>query len=269
MARYQEILKIELYAYVVLGNHIHFVARAPQSNIDEFEENVNREIARRLNWKHHREGKLWSKRYDDSTILSEEDLVEAFLYVTTNPTRHGLVKDSREWEGLHCFDHALSETDREFSFHHYSAAAAEPKVTRHVLRLSVLPQFATTPRKERRQLIEKLLVARMERLAVERKEAGQGFLGLVAIREQPVGASPLSSSRKPRPPCYTKSPALRREYRRMRTLVRVAYADASFRYRLGYRDTIFPLHTFLPPTHRLPRLTRFVPVDASALKNNE
>ena len=46
LARYQELLEIELYSYCILGNHMHLLARAPKKNMDEFCENVNREIAR-------------------------------------------------------------------------------------------------------------------------------------------------------------------------------------------------------------------------------
>jgi len=65
IARYQEFLQIEIYAYCILSNHLHLLIKSPNGNTDEFCENVNREIARRLNWKHHREGQFWSRRYDD------------------------------------------------------------------------------------------------------------------------------------------------------------------------------------------------------------
>ena len=126
IARYQELLEIQIFAYCVLGNHLHMVVKAPKSNCDEFYANVNREIARRVNWKCHREGPLWARRYSDQEVLDDEaDLLDAFLYVNTNPTRHGLVRDSGTWTGLSSYNHALNEKELTFPFYHYSASDDE------------------------------------------------------------------------------------------------------------------------------------------------
>jgi REP element-mobilizing transposase RayT len=37
IARYQEIFKVEIFAYCVLSNHYHLLVRALKGNIDEFE----------------------------------------------------------------------------------------------------------------------------------------------------------------------------------------------------------------------------------------
>jgi len=259
LARYQELLKIELYAYCILGNHLHLIARAPLGNIDEFCENVDREISRRMNWRLKREGKFWGRRYDDQKILTEDDLIEAFLYINTNPTKHGLLANSREWPGLISYDHALSEQDRNFSFQHYSQ---ELKVTKHKLKLSVLPPFRKLSAKARRERIFSLLKERSNRLAEERKGK---FLGLGMLLNQPLGEKPLEVSRSPRPRCYTKDAELRREYREMSKLRREAYAFASMRYRVGL-EVEFPGFTFKPPLHRAPRLIRFKPLTAEFFK---
>lgn len=149
LARYQEAFEILIYAYCVLGNHFHLLIKAPKGNTDEFCENVNREIARRLNWKHRREGSFWGRRYDDQVVLSEDDLLEAFLYVTTNPTKHGLLRDSSEWPGLNSFHQAISEKTRQFSFYHYSAPEGGERVSTHGLELSILPQFEGLSKAER------------------------------------------------------------------------------------------------------------------------
>lgn len=260
LARYQEIFGIKIYAYCFLGNHYHLIVRAPRENLDEFLENVNREIARRINWKHHREGKLWARRYDALSILSDEDLIEAFLYVTTNPGRHGLVQDSREWPGLNSYEQCLTERERAFSFYHYSAQDGEQRITKHKLRLSVLPPFEELSKKERREKLSSLLRKRTERITQERCENGQGFLGLSGIREQEPGARPQNISRSKKPPCYTKYATLRREFRKMMKLLRQRYNEASVQFRLGDMNVTFPEHTFKPPLHRLPRLFPFSPM---------
>jgi REP element-mobilizing transposase RayT len=257
LARYQEILGIELYAYAVLGNHLHLVARAPRANIDEFEENVNREIARRLNWKFHLEGQFWSRRYDDLKILSENDLLKAFLYISTNPTRHGLVENSKDWPGLVSYKQSLDERERQFTFYHYSAASEEQRTTVHSLRLSVLPQFKHLTKERRRHTIEGLLRQRTRELIADRKAKGLGFLGLEGLKRIVPGERPRDISRANRPPCYTECLKLRREFIKLRKEFSTIYRRCSVRYRLGDRSVKFPSFSFLPPVHRAPRLGAF------------
>lgn len=259
IARYQEILGIELYAYSVVSNHMHLVAQAPLGNMDEFCENVNREVSRRMNWRLRREGKFWGRRYDDQQILTEEDLLEAFLYVNTNPTKHGLVADSRTWPGLISYEHALDQKDRKFSFNHY----AEDKVTHHKLKLSVLPMFKGLKPKARAKKLKELLEERTQTLCQER---GKSFLGLEVLLNQTLGDKPMTVSKSPRPRCYTKDPEYRREYREKHRERRRAYAEASMRYRLGL-EAEFPEHSFKPPIIRAPRILPFKPITAEYFKN--
>lgn len=266
IARYQELLGIEIFAYCILRNHLHLLIKAPLSNTDEFCENVNREIARRINWKYRREGPLWGRRYDDQEVLSEEDLLEGFLYVTTNPTRHGLLRDSSKWPGLNSFEHALNEKDRIFSFYHYSALDDERKVTSHRLKLSVLPQFAALPKDKRTKLLRELLDNRMQQIAKEREAKGLGFLELEQLLAQEPGSQPISISRSPRPPCYTKCKELRKQFRKLLRERMQHYSDASFRYRLGDSEVPFPEYSFKPPLHRRPRLVPFKPLGPDSLK---
>lgn len=265
LARYQEIFEIELYAYTVLGNHYHLLIKAPKGNTDEFCENVNREIAKRINWKVKREGSLWGRRYDDQEVLREEDLKEAFLYVTTNVTRHGLLRDPSKWEGLHCVDHVLQERDREFSFIHYSErdATGAPKVTKHKLRLSILPEYVGYTKKKRKGVMAKLLKERISQLI--EKRAGKPFLGVTKIRAQAVGGAPENVSRTPRPDCYCFSPERIEEYREQRRELHKRYAECSLKFRLGRLSEKFPAYTFHPPLHRTPRVVRFTPLSEKYL----
>ena len=267
VARYQEALGIEIYAYCFLGNHPHLLIKAPRANADEFCENMNREIARRLNWKHHREGQFWGRRYSEQEVIADpSDLLEAFLYINTNPSKHGLVRDSSTWPGLSSYNQSLDGEDRRFSFHHYSAVDEAARVTVHKLKLSVLPQFASLSRKRRKAAIEGLLKERMEQIAKERKEKGQGFLGLEGVLGTFPGSIPQTVSRAPRPPCYTKCPERRREFKRRNRERRARYSEASFHYRLGNLNVEFPEHTFKPPLHRAPRIIPLHPLSHDFLK---
>jgi len=267
IARYQELLGIIIYAYCVLGNHLHLLIKAPLSNTDEFCENVDREISRRINWKHKREGKLWARRYDDRPVLSEEDLLEAFLYVSTNAVRHGLVSNATAWPGLNSVKHSLTERDRRFSFCHHSVPSGKERISTHRLKLTLLPQFAALSKDERVAKLSALLNERMEQIAKDRKAAGQGFLGLKAIFELPAGSIPLNVSRTPRTLCFTGNRKLYKQFKQSFKHRMALYADASFRYRLGDLNAVFPEHSFKPPLHRAPRFIPFKPLSPDFLKN--
>lgn len=262
IARYQEILGIEIYAYCILGNHYHLLIKAPRGNADEFFENVNREIARRMNWMLRQEGQFWARRYSEQIVPTEADVLEAFLYINTNPTKHGLLEDSSRWPGLTSYKHSLKESHRRFSFTMYSSPDGEPKKTTHYLKLSPLPQFESLTRKQRAKKLRELLLKRQEELVAAREEQGLGFLGLEGILSQVPGAIPSNVARSPRPVCYTKCPKVLKEMRKQEAERRNCYAEASFLYRLGLPNYQFPQHCYLPPLHRKPRFLPFQIVSA-------
>ena len=269
IARYQEIFGIEIYAYKFLSNHLHLLVRAPRSNIDEFEENVNREIARRVNMKHRRRGRFWGRPYTDQKVLSMNDLVKAFVYITTNEVHHGLVSHPQKWTGLSSYEQCLTETAVTYTFEHHSAKANEPRETQHQLKLSVLPQFADLSHEDRKKTVLKSIKSHLKRIWRKRKSSGKGFAGLASILRQVPGSRPRQSSQRKRPPCYTADAVLRREFMESRRLRRAQYAIASMRLRAGDLTVKFPEYCFKPPLHRKPRLKKFCPLPESHFRSVE
>ena len=267
VARYASFAGIELYAYCFLSNHYHLVIRAPRGNTDEFCENINREIARRVNWKNHRTGTFWHTPYADQRILSESDLVEAFLYVTTNAVRHGLVEHPELWTGLCSYSQCLYERDRSFTFHHYTAQDPDKIVCSHTLKLSVLPMLRDLRKQERQERISALIEERVKELHAYRKSNGLGFLGLEGVLSIIPGSIPQTVSRSPRPVSYTKDAELRKQAKAEARERNSKYSEASFRYRLGDLQAEFPEFAFRPPLHCKPRHKPFEELSESYILN--
>lgn len=263
IARYQEKFKIEIFAYVVLGNHIHILVMATGSNLDEFAQCVAREFAKRVNRHFNRTGPLWEKRYDDLVVIEEIDAMAGLIYITTNPVKHGLVSSPALWPGLGCYQHIVSGKDQEFKFTHYSKRDSDgnPTQTTHMLKLSPLPGCSDMTQEEYKAEVLKEIDQRTLQLQQERRANGQGFLGVEAILRQKPGSLPKQIARSPRPPCYTGSHIARKEFKISEKERRAAYKEASFKYRLGMLEVEFPEHCYKPPLHRKPRLEPFV--DAS------
>ena len=252
LARYQTMYQVIIYAFCILGNHLHLLAKAPNDNLDQFMENVLREISRRVNRHNQRRGHLWARRYDDQVILNEDDLLEAYLYVVTNAVKHGLARRVRVWPGLHCYKQILSETPQTFCFVQYSKqdSRGRPVVTLHDLSLTPLPQHAGRAKKVRLKLVAELIEERESQIADERRQNNQGFLDPRCIASQKPGRKPLTVSYRTRPVCYTKDPCIRREYRADRRLFKQAYCEASEAFRNGAFRIKFPPYCFKPPLHR-------------------
>ena len=258
VARYQEIFSVILYAFIFTGNHYHILARAPLGHLDEFVENVNREIARRVNWRNRRSAKFWGRRYDDQVVLSDEDALEALLYITTNATKHGLTPHPKDYPGFSCYHQLLDFEPRRYTFTHYMHSTAGNEVkTSHRLVLTPLPQFEGKSLKERKKALLILINKRAQELQQSRAEAGKGFLTATKLRKQEPGVRPVLTARSPRPLGYSKAPELIREHKTWVDLIRQRYTVASFRYRSGEVDVQFPPFTFKPPLHRRSRLVPF------------
>lgn len=260
VARYQEICKIEIYGYCFMSNHPHLLAKAPLGNLDEFMENVNREIARRINYKLRRKGNFWSKPYKPLAVKTDKDLEEALVYIITNPVKHGAARHPSRWRGLSSYGQSLSEEKKTYSFHHYSEVDEDKKVTYHDLVITPLPKLAEMTKDERISYLSAQIEARTELLVAEREAKGQGFMSEEQVREVDPFSSPKQSNHTPTGGCYSKDPEVIREFKRIERERRASYSLASMRYRLGDLTVTFPEFTFKPPLHRKPRFKRFQPL---------
>ena len=268
IAKYAKELGIELYAVAVLSNHYHILLTAPRGNLSLFAENINREIAKRVNWHLDRKGSLWGRRYDDQVVLEVEDALEALVYTLTNAVKHLLVNEPKHWPGVNTYWQSLGRKANVYTFMNYSAyqlakskAAAYGEVVRksdyeekHALEIKPLPLYEKLPFLEQRKRLEKALNSRTRKLSAERQKAGKSCLGRKAVLEQRVvGSYPKEVSRSQRPTCYTRNYEAKKEYDEEERERRFEYREASLSYRSGNESASFPDYCFYPPRHHVPR----------------
>jgi putative transposase len=267
LARYQEHFSIVIYAYVVLSNHLHILASAPEKNLWKFEQAVNREIAKRIHKLRGTRGHFWERRYDEQMVAEEGDVVEAFLYVMCNPVSHGLVEHPALWPGLNCYAHVLDEKDRGYTFTNYTAyrkacrrakrkgdkAKINDYQTQHMLRITTLPQYEHLSAEERKVVLSTLIKQRVARIKKERKKQGQSFLGRSNILRQRHTEAPRTVKRMPRPICYTKSWEAKKRFLAWFLPWLTAFREASRRFRSGEFQVQFPPFCLVPPLHYSPQ----------------
>ena len=270
IAKYQNVYDITIYDGIILGNHYHFLVQAAEGALPSFAENVNREIAKRVNRLLLRQGCFWGRRYDDLITIEETDALEGLLYISTNAVKHGLVTHPRHWPGFKLYHQLRGAKPKEYRFINYTEYHRAKRIaanhgkyvhrsdyeTIYTLEITPIPIFAGLSAEERHLKLDKLTEERTAKLVRERREAGKSFLGRKNILAQKrQGTFPNEVSKSPRPPCYTKNREARNEYREYKDQVRAQYSEASKKFRSGYYNAVslFPPFCLLPPLHHIPK----------------
>src|SRR4030042_3792443 len=96
MAEWCRKLRVELWAYCFMPNHIHMIA------VPETEDGLRRAIGeahrrytRRINFREGWRGHLWQGRFS-SFVMDNKYLLTAVRYVAMNPVKAGLVRRPQE-----------------------------------------------------------------------------------------------------------------------------------------------------------------------------
>jgi putative transposase len=92
---YQDRHDWHLCAFVVMANHVHFVASATESNLSFVVGNFKKWISQQLGSDQSWSG--WERRFDDNAITHPQELHDVVQYVHNNPVRIGLVERAEDY----------------------------------------------------------------------------------------------------------------------------------------------------------------------------
>jgi putative transposase len=88
---------VEIWAYCLMPNHVHFVVVPERENgLSNLFCESHRRYSRRINVRHGWCGHLWQERFH-SVVMDEQHLMAAVRYVELNPVRAGLCKAPVQW----------------------------------------------------------------------------------------------------------------------------------------------------------------------------
>lgn len=263
LAKYQRTYGVILYAFIIMGNHYHLIARFPNANKSKFLQAFNSIFARmveRMVPKFHG-GKLWSRPSRCQVLPEAKDIEHWVLYAALNPVKSGLVQKYSDYETFNSFSTAIQGKVLEYELVNWTAFNNAKRVNKDVhpkdysetfeLTFSRIPGYESLSQREYLLMMEQKAEKRRGEMIAERLAKGEGFAGVDAIRATEPGAFPKHTKQAghhtQRPLVLTLNPEARKvvldEYFRRLD----AYRRASQRYRDGNLNAEFPPGTYRPP----------------------
>ena len=91
---------ISLFAYCLMRNHYHFVFKVNEDGkiVTQQLSNLFNAYAKAFNKQQNRSGSLFEKHFKRIRLQSEDYLKNLVLYVHTNPVKHRIISDFRDYK---------------------------------------------------------------------------------------------------------------------------------------------------------------------------
>lgn len=103
---------VAIHAYVLMPNHVHMLVSFQESGAaGALMQRLGRRYVRWFNDRHFRSGTLWEGRYRSTVLDPHEWLLNASLYIETNPVRQGFVSAASLYPWSSCRHHVGLEQD--------------------------------------------------------------------------------------------------------------------------------------------------------------
>ncbi|MGD8522842.1 MAG: transposase [Desulfobacterales bacterium] len=87
-----ERFEIDVFAYVLMGNHYHLLIRTNRANLSKAMQWLGVTYTRRVNDKHNRSGHLFQGRFKSIIVQNDAYLMQLSCYIHRNPLRAGVVR---------------------------------------------------------------------------------------------------------------------------------------------------------------------------------
>ncbi|ODS34383.1 MAG: hypothetical protein SCARUB_00514 [Candidatus Scalindua rubra] len=89
---------VDIFAYVLMGNHYHLLLRTNRPNISKSIQWLGVTYTRRFNIMHHRSGHLFQGRFKSFLIENDNYLLILSCYIHRNPLRAGIVRRLSDYQ---------------------------------------------------------------------------------------------------------------------------------------------------------------------------
>lgn len=93
LARYKKACEYEIYAYCLMGNHIHILLKEGKESLSQTLKRIAGSYVYWYNWKYSRVGHLFQDRFKSEPVEDETYLLTVLRYIHQNPVKAGLCKN--------------------------------------------------------------------------------------------------------------------------------------------------------------------------------
>ena len=88
---------VDIFAYVLMGNHYHILLRTNQANLSKSMQWLALTYTRRFNNRHFRSGHLFQGRFKSIIVQNDAYLMRLSYYIHRNPLRAGIIDRLAEY----------------------------------------------------------------------------------------------------------------------------------------------------------------------------
>jgi len=164
-----EIYNIEVFSYVLMKNHFHFLIKTPLGNLSMFMRHFNITYTSYFNRRHRRIGHLYQGRYKSMVIDSDEYLSIVSRYIHLNPVR---IKEMRKKSVEEKFKFL-----NNYKWSSFPGFIRKRKIEPFVNYKSVLLEFGGDNAKGRKEYQQLICSNMADGLEIKDSVIGQSILG--------------------------------------------------------------------------------------------
>lgn len=96
--RYKEKCGYEIFAYCLMGNHVHLLLKVGQESLEQIMRRICGSYVYWYNWKYQRVGNLFQDRFKSEAVENDAYLLVVQRYIHQNPIKAGLVNKIEEYK---------------------------------------------------------------------------------------------------------------------------------------------------------------------------
>jgi len=100
LAHHLHLCAVDVYAFVLMDNHIYLLCRTPRANLSRFMQRFLSSYALYWRYKHHRPGHLFQGRFKANLVEDEVYRLAVTRYIHLNPVKIAACRRLRSGSGV-------------------------------------------------------------------------------------------------------------------------------------------------------------------------
>lgn len=100
--RTKQVSGCEIYAYCLMGNHVHLVIKENEEQIGQIMKRIGTSYAYWYNRKYKHTGHVFGDRYKSECVEDDRYLMTVIRYIHNNPLKAGMVKRAKQYKWSSC-----------------------------------------------------------------------------------------------------------------------------------------------------------------------